>query len=380
MEPIYLDCNATTPIEPEVAELMRHFMSQEFGNAGSRTHEMGRRASKAVNEARRQIAELLEAESTDIIFTSGATESSNLALLGLQDFAINESRRHIITTATEHKATLEPLERLKDLGFQIEVLPVDKTGRISVDQIKSALKDETLLISIIHGNNETGVLNPIEDIAELLLLENKQDIYFHVDAAQTGGKGVHPLMHPRIDLISISAHKMYGPKGIGALIMRSRNYEKPPLKPLMLGGGQERGLRPGTLAVHLIAGFGKAAEMALKNYERRNASCEKIRTEALQAFSELNFKINGDKKNTLSNTLNLSVSGLNSEAAMIALKNIAYVSNGSACTSENYTLSHVLLAMGLSEQRAKQAIRISWSHLTPKIPWRVITEELKNLL
>jgi len=378
MKPVYLDCNSTTPLEEEVMVEIRQYMSHEFGNAGSRTHEMGTRASKAVNSSRKKIADLLCAESSDILFTSGATESNNLSILGLEKFGIEENRKHIISSPTEHKATLEPLERLKDRGFTIDYLLVDRKGRINVDEIKEKLNDDTLLVSLIHANNETGVLNPISEVADLLK-ESKSETYFHVDAAQSFGKTIETLQHSRIDMISMSAHKIFGPKGIGALLLRSRNYEKPPLEPLMIGGGQERGLRPGTLAVPLIAGFGKAAELSLENYQDRNNKCKEFRVKALEAISSIGGVLNGDDENTLSHTINVSIPGVNSEAAMIVLKDIAYISNGSACTSSEYELSHVLKAMNVPDERIEEAIRISWCHLTEEVDWDLFTSKLISI-
>ena len=378
MKPVYLDCNSTTPLEEEVMTEMRQYLSHEFGNAGSRTHEMGSRASKAVNNSRKEIADLLSAEEPDILFTSGATESNNLSILGLEKFGIEENRKHIISSPAEHKATLEPLDRLKERGFTIDYLQVDVNGRVNLDEIKDKVTDKTLLISLIHANNETGVLNPISEIADFLKQSNSQS-YFHVDAAQSFGKKIEPLQNSRIDMISMSAHKIYGPKGIGALLLRSRNYEKPPLEPLMVGGGQERGLRPGTLAVPLIAGFGKAAELAKRDHLEREKKCIEIRKEALKAISYNDGVLNGDDENTLAHTINVSIPGVNSEAAMIVLKDIAYVSNGSACTSSDYQLSHVLKAMNLPDERIEEAIRISWCHLTEGVDWKEIATRLSNL-
>ena len=378
MSSVYLDCNATSPIEDEVMEIMRHYTSQEFGNSGSRTHEMGRQALKAVNNSRRSLADLLDADISDVIFTSGATEASNMAILGLEDHGLKENKLHILTSTTEHKATLEPLERLSLRGFEVEFLEVDSCGRISIDQIKERIRSDTLLISLIHANNETGVLNPIDELANFLA-ETNHDALLHIDAAQSFGKIIKPLKNQRIDLMSISSHKIYGPKGVGALLMRSRNYERPPLVPLMVGGGQERGLRPGTLPVPLIAGLGKAAELASLNSLDRQAVCESIREKALESFEGMDYQINGDSSNSLNHTFNISIPGINSEAAMIALKETAFISNGSACTSANYSLSHVLLAMGLPEERIENALRISWSHLTPNIDWDLIIQKLSNL-
>ena len=378
MKPVYLDCNSTTPLEEEVMLEMRQYLSYEFGNAGSRTHEMGTSAAKAVNESRRKIADLLKAESSDILFTSGATESNNLSILGMEKFGLEQNKKHIISSPAEHKATLEPLERLQEQGFTVDYLQVDDTGRVNLDELKEKISDQTLLISLIHANNETGVLNPISEIADYLR-ESKSGAYFHVDAAQSFGKEIESLQNPRIDMMSMSAHKIFGPKGIGALLLRSRNYEKPPLVPLMIGGGQERGLRPGTLAVPLIAGFGKAAELSLRDHSERQSKCSAFRDKALKAFSSIGGIVNGDKENTLCHTLNVSIPGINSEAAMIVLKDIVYISNGSACTSSDYQLSHVLKSMNLPEKRIEEAIRISWCHLTEEVNWEEVVDKLSSL-
>ena len=379
MKPVYLDCNSTTPLEEEVITEMRQYMTSDFGNAGSRTHEMGTKAAKAVNNSRKLIADVLKAESSDILFTSGATESNNLSLLGLERYGRQSNKTHIITSKTEHKATLEPLERLQERGFTVDFLDTDRCGRVSLDAIKERLSDKTLLISLIHANNETGVLNPVSELAEYLD-ESKSDSFLHIDAAQSFGKNIGSLQHQRIDMMSISAHKIFGPKGIGALLLRSRNYEKPPLEPLMVGGGQERGLRPGTLAVPLIAGFGKAAEIAKRDNQKRQLKCLEIREKALKALFSIGGILNGDEDNTLTHTLNISVPGVNSEAAMIVLKDLAYVSNGSACTSSDYQLSHVLKAMKIPDARIEEAIRISWCHLTEEVDWKQITKTLKSLI
>ena len=378
MKPVYLDCNSTTPLEEEVMIEMRQYMSHEFGNAGSRTHEMGATASRAVNESRKKIAKLLNAEGSDILFTSGATESNNLSILGMEKFGLEQNKKHIISSPAEHKATLEPLERLQERGFTIDYLQVDNAGRVNLDELKEKINDQTLLISLIHANNETGVLNPISEIADYLR-ESESGAYFHVDAAQSFGKEIKSLQNPRIDMMSMSAHKIFGPKGIGALLLRSRNYEKPPLAPLMIGGGQERGLRPGTLAVPLIVGFGKAAELSLRDHSERQSKCNAFRDKALKAFSSIGGIVNGDKENTLCHTLNVSIPGINSEAAMIVLKDIVYISNGSACTSSDYQLSHVLKSMNLPEKRIEEAIRISWCHLTEEVNWEEIVDKLSSL-
>ena len=372
---IYLDCNATTPIDPAVADIVRCYMEEDFGNAGSRTHEFGMTAKSAVEKARQQIADVVDAQKDEVIFTSGATESNNLVILGLANTLKASGKSKIITTAIEHKAVLEPCACLGEQGFEIEYLPVNKTGSIHPDQIKAVLSDEVGLISIMQANNETGAIQPISEIANLL---EDTDIYFHTDAAQGFGKLIEPLTHSRIDMISISGHKIYGPKGVGALITRRREYKRPPLQPLMYGGGQEKGVRAGTLPVPLIAGLGEAAELLNKNNSNWHKHCQSIKDEAIKAFESIDGCIHGKK--TLPNVINVSIPGVNSEAAIVALKGVAAISNGSACTSSSYTPSHVLEAMGLDENEIKEALRISWCHMSNKIPWQEIINSLKQLM
>lgn len=369
MGPVYLDCNATTPIDPAVRAVFLRFIDEEFGNAGSRTHEFGARAKSAVQRAREQVAALAKCEKDEVIFTSGATESNNLAILGLAAAGERTGKRHIISTAIEHKAVLEPLEHLAARGFTITLLSSDETGGISVDALKQALRPDTLLVSVMHVNNETGVILPLPEIAKAM---EDHSAYLHVDAAQGFGKLIPDLQNPRVDLMSISGHKLYAPKGIGALVARRRGYERAPLEPLTFGGGQERGLRPGTQPVALIAALGEAAEQAQKNHRSRLAVCQKIKATALTALLAAGGVVNGNSEQTISSTLNISFPGLDSEALMVALKPYAALSNGSACTSHSYSASHVLVAMGLPPERINGALRFSWSHLTEAPDWENI--------
>lgn len=372
---IYLDCNATTPIEPAVADLVRHYMEKEFGNSGSRTHIFGQSAKSAVEKARQQVADVVDVQKDEVVFTSGATESNNIAILGLATALKEKGKTHIVTTAIEHKAVLGPCSYLASNGFTISYLAPDLNGAVSIERVKEAISESTGLVSIMHVNNETGVIQPIAEIANIL---EDIDIYFHVDAAQGFGKLLVPLTHSRIDLLSISAHKIYGPKGIGALITRRQDYKRPPLTPLVYGGGQEKGIRAGTLPVPLIAGFGLAAELAKKNNKKWWVNCEKVKAQALSAFNNIEPHIHGE--NSLPNVVNFSIKGINSEAAIVALKGIAAISNGSACTSSSYTPSHVLEAMRLDEDEIKGALRISWCHMTKDVPWQEITNRLHSLL
>ncbi|MCQ8820291.1 cysteine desulfurase DndA [Pseudoalteromonas agarivorans] len=371
---IYLDMNATSPVSKEVADLVYKLMVEEFGNAGSRTHEFGASAKKTVERARKQVADVVDADKSEVIFTSGATESNNIAILGLKEFGAANNKKHIITTRIEHKAVLEPIEHLEKNGFTISYLEVDESGIVNPAQLKNLLQEDTLLVSIMHVNNETGSIQPINEICDALELH---EAYLHIDAAQSFGKLSDDLKNDRVDLISASGHKVYAPKGIGALIMRKRGFLKPPLKPIMFGGGQEKGLRPGTLAVSLIAGFGLACEIAQKNAVLWQQQAQNLKDELIQALNTLDAQYNGE--NTSPFVLNFSVPGVNSEAAMVMLKGIAAVSNGSACTSSSYTPSHVLTAMKLDEKRIAGAIRVSWGHMTESLPITEIIEKLKQL-
>ena len=370
----YLDMNATTPVLPEVAELVLKMMVEEFGNAGSRTHEFGVNAKKVVEISRQQVANVVGADKSEVIFTSGATESNNIAILGLRDFAEQENKKHIITTRIEHKAVLEPIEHLEKNGFEVSYLEVDESGIVDAKNLAKLLREDTLLVSIMHVNNETGSIQPVTEICNALQFH---DAYLHIDAAQSFGKLSDDLNNDRIDLISASGHKVYAPKGIGALIIRKRGFLRTPLKPIMFGGGQEKSLRPGTLAVPLIAGFGLACEIVVKNKQTWQAHAQGLKDALINELDKLNAVYNGE--NTSPFVLNFSVPGVNSEAAMVMLKGIAAVSNGSACTSSSYTPSHVLSAMGLSSERIQGAIRVSWSHMTKELPLDQMINVLRSL-
>ena len=357
---IYLDCNATTPLDPCVqAEIVRCFR-EEPGNAGS-PHEFGQRARHLVHLARDRIAGVVGARRHEVIFTSGATESNNLAILGLADFGKAAGRRHIVSTRIEHKAILEPLAALKQRGFEVTLVAPGRDGRVEADAVLAALRPETLLVSVMHVNNETGMIQPVGDIAEAL---STKSVFFHVDAAQGFGKDLAPLQHRRIDLMSVSSHKIHGPVGVGALIARRTRGELPPLAPLFHGGGQEMGLRPGTLPVALISGFGLAAELAREENKPRLAVCRRIRDRVLAAFAPLNPVIHGNLSLAVPNVVNLSLAGFDADEIIERLEGIAAVSTGSACTSVCATASHVLQAMEVPSAELDSAVRISWSHLT----------------
>lgn len=376
MSPVYLDCNATTPLDPEVREVLLRYLDEDFGNEGSRTHEFGSRAKQAVQKARDQVGAVVGAKRDEVIFTSGATESNNLAILGLAAHGRETGKRHVIGTRLEHKAVIEPLEALEADGFEVSWLASDGDGRVSPAELAAALRADTLLVSVMAVNNETGVIQPLEEICEVM---EGHEAYFHSDAAQAFGKEIEPLRKGRIDLISISGHKVFAPKGVGALIVRRRGYERVPLKPLVHGGGQERGLRPGTLPVALLAALGQAAECSVRDEKKRKIHCRKIKDAALAAFSSLAPRINGREEDTMDHVLNLSFPGLDSEALIVALKDLVAISNGSACTSSSYKPSHVIKAMGYSDDEANEAIRLSWCHLTPEVHWEVVAERVREM-
>jgi len=356
----YLDYNATTPVFPETAEVIKKYLIDEFGNAGSRTHTSGSNAKSAVLEARKTIANYVDGDISEVVFTSGATESNNIALFGLLDHAKKSDKNHIISTQIEHKAILDPLEKIKDLGFEVSLVKPNSEGRISCEDILNEIKDTTFLVSCMHANNETGAINDINEIASSIKDKDAR-IYFHSDCSQTFGKTDLDLTSKNVDMISFSGHKFHGPKGIGGLVIRKHEGISIPLKPIMFGGGQERGIRPGTLPVHLIAGISHALSECIQLQHEWTQQCIHIKKTAINAFKSLDHKVHGgtDEK-TLPNTLSISFGDIDAEALILVLRDIAEISTGSACTSESYTPSHVLISMGLSEDDANKVVRLSW--------------------
>jgi len=356
---------------------MLHYMDVDFGNAGSRTHEYGSRARKAVEKARRQVAGVLNAKPEEVVFTSGATEGNNLAILGLAAHGQSTGNMHVVSTQIEHNAVLEPLEELSKRGFEITLVPPTQGGWVEPRAVLEALRPDTLLVSVMHVNNETGVIQPLDEIAELL---TGHHAYFHTDASQGFGKDIPPLRNARVDLVSLSGHKIHAPKGVGALIVRRRDSARLPLTPLVFGGGQERGLRPGTQPVHLIAGMGEAAELALNECDGRAEVCKSFKQVLLDQLGVLGPVIHGDAARSLPNAVNLSFPGLDADAVMIALRDVVAISNGSACTSDSVKPSHVLKAMGLVGDELHSALRWSWCHLSEAPDWGRVVQTLKNLL
>lgn len=372
--PVYLDCAATTPLDVRArAEMLRYF-DDEHGNAGSRTHAWGQRARAAFEHARDQVAAVTGAGRGDVIFTSGATESNNLALLGLAG-ALTPGA-HIVSTAIEHHAVLEPLSELERRGFPVTLVTPDADGIVPADRILAAMRRETALVSLMHVNNETGAIQPVAEVAQAL---EGSDVYLHVDAAQSFARELEALRHPRLDLISASAHKINGPKGIGALVMRRRNGGRPPLRPLMFGGGQERGLRPGTVAVPLAVGFGVAAELAVAESAERRARCVRFRDALLAGLAPLEPVVNGNPQRAVPYIINLAFPGFAAEVVIDAWSDLVAISNGAACSSQHYTCSHVLAAMALPQWRTDGAVRLSWCASTPEPDWAALVAAVEPL-
>lgn len=373
---VYLDYNASSPVDERVLERMIEVYRLHFGNADSRTHVFGTDAKEIVSTSRKSIASILGVDSTDLFFTSGSTESNNMAILGLLEYAQTSGRNHFITTAIEHKSVLEAMKFLQSHGCTVDFVAPDASGRIKANQILDLVTDKTLLVSVMHVNSETGIIQPIEEIGDALA---GTSTYFHIDATQGFGKLNDSLRCTKYDMMSLTAHKLGGPQGIGALILkRGRNYKRPPVKPLMYGGQQERGYRPGTTPVALVAGFALAAELCDKETSEHLSACAKIKESFLSAVSGLDYAINGDPQYCLPSTINISFKGVDAEGIFLATKDDYAFSNGSACNSGSHAPSYVLEAMGLPESRIDEAIRISWNHNT-KVNFQELVKYINSI-
>lgn len=356
---VYLDYNASAPIDPAVLEVMIDVYRNHFGNADSRTHEYGDQARGVVETARKQVASLLGINASEVFFTSGATESNNIAIQGLEAFANESGKKHIITSSIEHKAVLETVKAMSKRGFEVDIVDPEPSGCISPNKIMSLVRDDTLLVSIMHVNNETGQIQPIYELGSEL---SKTNVLFHVDATQSCGKLVNELRNAQYNLLSFSAHKLQGPQGVGVLVLRKKHYKLPPVKAIMFGGQQEHGIRPGTVPVALVAGCGKACELAEMNNEDNLVKMTTIKKLICTLLDEsrVQYSVNGNVKTCICNTISICFHGVSSEALMIMTKKYCGVSNGSACTSSTYSPSYVLLAMGIPTDQIESSIRISW--------------------
>ena len=356
---VYLDFNSSAPIDRRVLDYMIDIYKNTVGNADSRTHDFGDNARKVVENARSQVARLLDINKDEVFFTSGATESNNIAIQGLKEYGLKEGKKHIITTSIEHKAVLESVKAMEKDGFEVNFLDPDFSGRVSAKTVLDAVRDDTLLVSVMHVNNESGIIQPIQEIGDVL---EEKGVLFHIDATQSFGKLVDELQAVKYNMLSMSAHKIGGPQGVGALVLRKHGYKLPPVKPIMYGGQQEHGIRPGTIPVALVGGLGKACEIAQIEHKQNQDKCRKIKNVLVDELKDsgLKYRFNGDQNYCIPSTMNLCIDGVSSEALMISSKQYCSVSNGSACNSNSYKPSYVLTAMGIPEEQINNSIRISW--------------------
>ncbi len=357
--PIYLDYSATTPVDPRVAAKMIPFLTENFGNPASRSHSFGWTAEKAVEEAREEVAKLINADPREIVWTSGATESNNLAIKGAAHFYSATKGKHVITVATEHKAVIDPLRELEREGFEATFLQPEPSGLIDLEKFKAAIRPDTVLASVMFVNNEIGVIQDIEAIGNVC---RENNIIFHVDSAQATGKVAIDLEKLPVDLMSFSAHKTYGPKGIGALYVRRKPRIR--IEAQMHGGGHERGMRSGTLATHQIVGMGEAFRIAREEMSTENERIRMLRDRLLKGLQEIDeVYVNGDLEHRVPHNLNISFNFVEGESLIMAVKDIA-VSSGSACTSASLEPSYVLRALGRSDELAHSSIRFSIGRFT----------------
>jgi cysteine desulfurase len=376
--PVYLDYAATSPVDPRVAAAMHQCLTRDgvFGNPAS-MHVYGSAARARVEQARAQVAGLIHAPASQLIWTSGATESNNLAVLGTAR-AMAKRGRHIVTSRTEHKSVLDPCRRLEQEGFQVSFLDTDRDGLIAPEQVRAAVRDDTVLVSIMHANNEIGVLQPIEAIAEIC---QARDVPLHVDAAQSAGKVEIDVARLKCDLMSFTAHKLYGPKGVGALYFAPARRAS--LQPLIYGGGHERGLRSGTLPVHQIVGFGLACEIAEQSRDDDALHCARLRARLWAALSRIEGAVlNGHPTQRVASILNLSFPGVEGESLLMGLTELA-VSTGSACNSDSHEPSYVLRALGRDTELAQSSLRFSVGRYSTEedidVAITAVTREVKRL-
>lgn len=358
--PIYLDYSSTTPVDPRVAEKMAECLTREanFGNPASRSHMFGWKAEEAVETARKQVADLIHCDPREIVWTSGATEADNLAIKGAAHF-YQDKGRHVITSSIEHKAVLDSCGHLQQEGFTVTYLEPGSDGLISAQAVKEALRPDTILVSLMHVNNEIGVINDIAAIGEITRAAN---VLFHVDAAQSTGKVEIDLATMKVDLMSLTAHKVYGPKGVGALYVRREPRVR--IEPQIHGGGHERGMRSGTLPTHQLVGMGEAYRIAREEMQAENARVLALRNRLLEGLKDIEeVSINGDLDHRVAGNLNISFGYVEGESLMMALRNLA-VSSGSACTSASLEPSYVLRALGLPDELAHSALRITLGRFT----------------
>ena len=372
--PIYLDYSSTSPCDPRVAAKMAECLTLEanFGNPASRSHKFGWKAEEAVENARKQVADLLNCDPREIVWTSGATESDNLAIKGAAHFYVKKGK-HIITSKIEHKAVLDSCRQLEREGFEVTYLDPESTGIVSPEMVAAAIRPDTTLVSLMHVNNEIGVINDIEAIGKVT---REHGVIFHVDAAQSTGKLRIDMETMQVDLMSVTAHKTYGPKGIGALFVRRKPRIR--LEPQMHGGGHERGMRSGTLATHQIVGMGEAFHLAMVEMDADNARILKLRNRLLEGLQDMEeVYVNGDLDHRVAANLNISFNFVEGESLMMALRNLA-VSSGSACTSASLEPSYVLRAIGLNDELAHSSLRMTIGRFTTEEEIDYTIEKVKE--
>ena len=370
-QPIYLDYQATTPMDPRVLEVMMPYFTHKFGNSGSRSHVYGWEAEEGVEKARGQIAELIGADEKEVIYTSGATESNNLAIRGVAEF-YKDRKNHIITTVTEHKCVLDTCRHLEQQGFEVTYLPVQQNGLLDLDVLRAAITDKTVLVSVMAVNNEIGVIQPLAEIGKIC---RERKVFFHTDAAQAAGKIPLDVEAMNIDLMSISGHKIYGPKGIGALYVRRKPRVR--LVAMIHGGGQERGFRSGTLPTPLCVGLGEACEIAMKEMDAEAKRLAKLQERMLNGLRAklTDIVVNGDLEQRIPGNLNISFAYVEGESLMMGIKNLS-VSSGSACTSASLEPSYVLRALGVEEEMAHTSLRIGLGRFTTEHEVDTAVDEL----
>jgi cysteine desulfurase len=370
-QPIYLDYQATTPMDPRVLEAMMPYFTYKFGNPHSRSHSYGWEAEEGVEKARAQVAKLIGADEKEVIFTSGATESNNLAIRGVAEF-YKDRRNHIVTTVTEHKCVLDTCRHLEQQGFDVTYLPVQKNGLVDLEALRAAVTDKTVVVSIMAVNNEIGVIQPLAEIGKIC---REKKAFFHTDAAQAVGKIPLDVEAMNIDLMSISGHKIYGPKGIGALYVRRKPRVR--LVPLIVGGGQERGFRSGTLPTPLCVGLGEAAEIAMKEMDAESKRLAKLQARMLKGLNAklTDIHVNGDLEHRIPGNLNIGFAFVEGESLMMGIKGLS-VSSGSACTSASLEPSYVLRALGVEEDMAHTSLRIGLGRFTTEQEVDTAVDEL----
>lgn len=374
----YLDYNASAPLDKRVLEKMIDVYTNNFGNSESRTHIYGANAKEIVSSARDSVAAILGVDPTDLLFTSGSTESNNMAILGLREYAEKTGKRHLITTAIEHKSVLEPVRHLQKCGYDVDFVYPDETGAVKADDVLNKVRDDTLLVSVMYVNSETGIIQPVQDIGKEL---RRRGVYFHIDATQALSLLNDKIRQTEFDMLSVAAHKIGGPQGVGALVLKTdrKTYMRPQISNIIYGGNQERGFRPGTTPVALVAGFGLAAQICMDERKDNYHKCEDIKKQFMQDIDGLPYHVNGDSQICLPSTINIGFNGVDAESIFVAMKENYAFSNGSACNASLHKPSYVLMAMGLNDDLVSESVRLSWSGQT-KVDFAELVRYIRSMI